>query len=123
MTKHEAAIKLFKHGPLSVQEFVEISRWSQNVCYNVLSELAQNGELERTRRGFYQLASAPMLTTQVLVTIRHRAPIDGKLAANTLAARAYQWLHAKGGQGDAEAKLMDGPAMIVLDVKEMRDEL
>lgn len=62
------------------------------------------------------------MKTQYLITIDH----DGKCPEDMgeiLADRAHMYLHAKGGKGEATSNLMDGPAMIVLDVKEMRDEV
>ena len=62
-----------------------------------------------------------MTRVQYLITIDH----DGKCPKDmgeVLADRAHMYLHAKGGMGEAMATLMEGPAMIVLDVKEMRDE-
>jgi len=115
MTRNEAALKLFAHGPLSVREFIPITRWDEKIAYNLLSELASSGELDRPKRGMYQLAGQPMFKTQVLVTITHRAPLPDNVT-DILAARAYQWLHAKGGQGDAEAKIVN---LLELPVVEM----
>lgn len=115
MTRNEAALKLFSHGPLSVREFIQITGWGEKVAYNVLSELASSGDLARPKRGMYQLAGQPMFKTQVLVTIKSRTPLPDNVT-DILAARAYQWLHAKGGQGDAEARIVN---LLELPIREM----
>jgi hypothetical protein len=58
------------------------------------------------------------LKTQILLTVEHSKEVPDLVdkVAGLVAYTIY-------GVEDVQAKLMEGPAMIVLDVKEMRDEL
>lgn len=57
------------------------------------------------------------MRTQILLTIESEKEVPDLL--DKVAGRAY----TIDGVRDVQANRMDGPAMIVLDVKEMRDEV
>lgn len=56
MTRHYAAMRLLEHGPLSVQEFIEITGWRANAARKVLSRMVAYNVARVIRRGVYELA-------------------------------------------------------------------
>lgn len=88
MTHKEAAIKLFQHGPLSAKEFISISGWGEKQSQNILSELFLDGKLNRIKRGVYELNQSKLITTQVLLTIKHTREIPD--LTDLIADRVYR---------------------------------
>ena len=58
MTRHHAAMQLFRHGPLSRADFVAITGWQLTTCTRLLAALLDTGELHQPRRGVYALGVA-----------------------------------------------------------------
>lgn len=61
MTRTHVARKLLEHGPLTLGEFAEITRWKYARCNNVLIRLRKQGAVRRMNidgRSRYALASA-----------------------------------------------------------------
>lgn len=55
MTRYQTAIGLLKLGPLTKSEFVEITGWPRYACDSVLAQLVERKEIQRIRRGVYQI--------------------------------------------------------------------
>ena len=60
MTRTYVAVRLLEHGPLTLAEFVEITRWKVPRCNNVLIRLRSQGRVQRVnigRRSCYRLVA------------------------------------------------------------------
>lgn len=49
MTRSHVAYQLLRHGPLTLAEFMEITRWPYRRCLNALAELRAAGKIRNTR--------------------------------------------------------------------------
>lgn len=56
MTRTEAALKLFRLGPLTTGAFVEITGWPRSTCNWILAQLRSAGDIRMTARGVYEVA-------------------------------------------------------------------
>ncbi|HQS65417.1 MAG TPA: hypothetical protein PKV65_18900 [Acidovorax defluvii] len=56
MNKTYAAKRLLEHGPLTLNELVNITSWSRKQCCQTMHQLSHQGIVGSSRRGRYDLA-------------------------------------------------------------------